>query len=155
MENDSRVSTSAGVEDGAVVLWPRMIGFPPGQEANDVQLRIKGLVERAMPDAPVDVRPDPERTCPRMGCAGVSVGTLFVAQGDSCLVVAIVSEPGVSPQKLVPWAGRMNLRAAEIPFREPAESWVQVRDFVPCAGLSAALAEHDAEVEAAIQEAAD
>ena len=152
MANDPRVSRSAGVEDGLVILWPRVLGFPEA-EPPALQAKLREFAAAALPDAPADVRPDPERACPREGCLGVSVGALLVAQGDECVVVAIVSEAGPSSAKLLPVMGRVNLRSPEIPFREPAESFVQVRDFAPCSELGGALEVHRAEIEAAIREA--
>src|SRR5262245_35924928 len=119
-EDDPRVSKSRGVEGGVVVLWPRVLGIPD-QEATLVQGHLKRVAEKALPDHPIDVRPDPERACPKSGCLGASIGAVFVMQGTSCVVVAVVSEPEQSPARLVPWVGRVTLRAETIPFREPAE----------------------------------
>jgi hypothetical protein len=153
------ISRSLGVEGGAVVLWPRIVlprSGPPKPDVSmralgaDVQRRLAMLVQRAAPGHPVDVRPEPERVCPRAGCTGVSVGALLTRAGNGCAAVALVSLPGVSPARLVPWAGQIRLSAETAPFREPPERAVAVTDYVQCHALLDALNAQDAEVQAAI-----
>lgn len=152
VENDPRVSKSAGEEGGIVVLWPRVVGIPEN-EPLALQSKLREIAAATLPDAPVDLRPDPERTCPRAGCNGVSVGALLVQQNQSCLVVVLVAEAGPSPTHLIPVMGRMTIRETEIPFREPAESFVHAQDFADCATLDASLESHRAEIAAAIEDA--
>src|SRR5262245_7029561 len=103
-DDDNRVSTSAGEAGGVVVLWPRVMGLPEN-EANDLQEHMATLVRRVFPNRPVDVRPDPERVCPRGGCRGISLGALLVTQNGACSVVAVIGRPGEGELTLIPWAG--------------------------------------------------
>jgi hypothetical protein len=149
-----QISRSVGVEGGFVVLWPRTVGSPqspnvPPAIARDLQAHLAQIVSRVAAGKPVDVRPEPERVCPRSGCAATSVGVLLAYSAGGCAAVALVSDKGSSPQELVPWGGTLTLKAAEVPFREPPEAVVGVADFVPCGDLIQALADKD--VEAAIQ----
>jgi hypothetical protein len=157
--SDPRVSRSAGEPGGVVVLWPRII--PAGEVdstrmiAGLVQDRMKELVERTLPGRAIDVRPDPERTCPQAGCAAVALGVLIVRDGDGCAVVGFVMPPGTTEATtLVPWAGGLTLKRSAIPFRAHPESEVSVSDFGRCNDLPASLAEHEADVAAALTAAA-
>lgn len=156
-EQDPRVSTSAGEEGGVVVLWPRIV---PGDgaealaaQAEMVQQRLRGAVEKALPGVALDVRPSPERTCPVRGCKGLAVGAVLAHAGRGCALAATVSRPGQSPILIVPWSSTVSVRAAVIQFRDPPESQLVVRDYVPCDGLGDDLEARDAAVEAAIAEA--
>ncbi|MBZ0119581.1 MAG: hypothetical protein K8H88_21500 [Sandaracinaceae bacterium] len=150
-DDDPRVSTSAGEEGGIVVLWPRVIGLPD-QEPAQLQAHMVELTRRLFPDHRLDVRPDPERVCPRTGCLGTSVGALLVAQNGQCAVVAVVGRPRQGSLTLVRWAGDLEVRDRNIPFRDPPESHVTLRDRVDCASLGEALGENDGEVEAALRD---
>ena len=153
------ISRSVGKEGGAVVFWPRVI--PRTEEpaitslAGDLQKKLVELTRKALPGRDVDVRPAPERVCPRAGCTAMTVGVLLTHGGGGCTVVALVSEPGTEPQRLIPWAGLVKLAKDEVPFREYAESQVTIRDSVPCSELLAALSKREAEVVKAIAAAAD
>jgi hypothetical protein len=151
-ENDPRVSTSAGEEGGIVVLWPRVMGLP-GDEAGRVQAHIVELVRRRYPNAPVDIRPDPERVCPRSGCRGASVGALLVVQDGSCATVGIVGRPGAADLTLLRWSGDLTVRDREVPFREPPESHVTLHEASPCGDLERDLQLNDAAVEEALRAA--
>ena len=63
------ISRSVGVKGGVVVLWPRVLpatADPAVQvEAQKLQARLTAMAEAAAPAAPRDVRPTPERVCPR------------------------------------------------------------------------------------------
>ena len=61
---------------------------------------------------------------------------------------------GKAPQKVVPWAGLVQLKRDEVPFREPPESDVTIKDAVPCADVMKALEEKKADVVAAMKKAA-
>lgn len=139
------ISRSAGETGGVVVLWPRVIpgskAAVPRNAAWQVQQHLQKIVGEVAASRPVDLRPEPERVCPQTGCQAVSVGALLVHQGDACLVVGLVSGPGQSPATLVPWVGQVDLRATSVPFREPPESWITIRDFQPCASLLTPLQE--------------
>lgn len=138
------ISRSVGVEGGVVVLWPRI---NPRSEAPTaraaafvVQRELARIAGEVLPGRPVDVRPEPERVCPQQGCAGWTLGAVVVHQGNACVVVATLSGPGRSAAALVPWAGTVDLKAASVPFREPPESQLAIRDFQACDALGAPLA---------------
>lgn len=138
------ISRSVGVEGGVVVLWPRVI--PRSDSATTraaafvVQRELARLAAEVLPGRAIDVRPEPERVCPQQGCATWTVGAVLVHQGDACVVVATVSGPGRSAATLVPWAGAVDLKGASVPFREPPESLLSIRDFQACNALGAPLA---------------
>ncbi len=157
------ISRGVGVPGGVVVLWPRIVQPRSGSTSPDaathaaaaqLQKRIAGLVAREFPGVPVDMRPEPERVCPRSGCAGASVGVLLSRSGrGGCVALALVSGSGTSPARLIPWAGMVRLDNATVPFREPPESQVHVKDNVDCDKIEVAALAHDAEVVAAIRTA--
>ncbi len=142
-----------------VVFWPRVI--PRTEEATvvalaaDLQKQLVAVTKKALPGRKIDVRPQPERVCPRSGCAAMTVGVLLTHGGGGCTAMALVSEPGTSPQQIVPWGGLVKLAETEVPFREHPENKVTIRDSVPCQDLLGALAKREAKVVAAIQAAAD
>ena len=155
-EVDPRVSTSAGVEGGIVVLWPRVI--PASEsfsgEAARVQERLVELVNRGRRMDLVDVRPEPERVCPSSGCVAASVGAVLLHTESDCAVVASVSPPGRNPARLVRWTADVNIRRTVVPFREPPEEHIDVQDFRPCSQLASALSENTADIEQALEELA-
>ncbi len=152
-EQDARVSTSAGEEGGVVVLFPRVMGIP-GDEPATLQQHMVEVAQRVFPDRPIDVRPDPERVCPRRGCRGVSLGALLVVQNGQCATVGIIGGPGPTDLRLTRWSGRLILRTQTIPFREPPESYVTLQDASPCELLTEHLPVEDSAVEEALRRAA-
>jgi hypothetical protein len=157
--NDApEISRSLGAKGGVLVFWPRIIPAtedPTMRElAGKLQKRVSDVAGKAASGKPVDVRPEPERVCPQDGCDAMTVGALLVHKEGGCTVLALVSAPGEAPMKLVPWAGVMKLKADSVPFREPPENQLTVRDAVPCAELIDRLAEHEADVAAAISQTA-
>ncbi len=152
-EDDARVSRSAGEEGGVVVLFPRVMGLPGG-EAAALQAHMVELAQRVFPNRPMDVRPDPERVCPRTGCQGVALGALLVSQNGNCVVVGVVGAPGQTDLTLTRWAGNLTVRDQTIPFRDPPESHVTVHDMIACDSLGEALGEEDYAVEEALRRAA-
>ncbi len=152
---DQRVSTSGGEEGGFVVLWPRVVTSEGTEayEAPEVQAALRAIVDRVAEGAPVDVRPEPQRACPQGGCAGVAVGAVLLKSGEACAVVATVSRSGPTASQLVAWAGEVELRNHNVPFREPPENHINVVDFLPCAELSTALSAGEPDVETRIREA--
>ena len=132
------ISRSVGVDGGAVIMWPRII--PKSERANTSALaaslrdHLRKMVEKKLPGRPIDMRPEPERVCPRAGCKAVSVGALIIRSQQGCLVVALVGRPGKYPLRLVPWVGKMRLKKEWVTFREPPESQVQIIDYAKCAG---------------------
>jgi hypothetical protein len=162
--NDApEISRSAGAAGGVVVLWPRLVlphgaGKPDDETlalARKAQARLANLARSTLSGANVDVRPEPERVCPKNGCAGVSLGLLFARAGNGCSLFALVSGPGKSPSRLVPWSpGAVKLSAPSVGFREPPERVVKVDDYASCGKLPDDLAPKDGEVAAAIKSAA-
>jgi len=154
------ISRSLGAEGGAIILWPRVVmprgaGKPDADTlalAGKVQTRLASIAERVLGGRLVDVRPEPERVCPKPGCKAASLGVLFTKAGGGCAVVALVSAPGTSPQKLLQWSpGKVTVREASVPFRSPPEAVIGVKDYAACDKLPDALSAHDAEIEAAIR----
>lgn len=137
------VSTAAGAAGGIVVLWPRVIPADAADRldpvAIDAQARLSGLVAATLPGRPIELRPKPERSCPQGGCNGLSVGVLIANVQEGCAAVALIGQPGQTPRRLIPWAGRIERKAMSVPFRDPPESQITVTEFVPCAQLGAAL----------------
>lgn len=155
---ERQVSKSAGVAGGVTVLWPRIIPREIVDENRDLaaalQQQMRRIVEKHLPGRPLDFRPEPERVCPQGGCAGASVGLLLSRSGNGCLVLALVSRPGASPTKIVPWVGKVQLRTDTIGFREWPESQIVVSDFVPCNALLTTMDAGEASVAAALKAAA-
>lgn len=155
------ISRSRGEVGGVVVLWPRIV-MPRGVEpdaatsslAKSVQDHFAELARATAAHRPVDVRPAPERVCPREGCQATTVGLLLARAGDGCAVVATVSKPGPSAATLVVASpGHVELAAPSVAFREPPERVVRVKDYAACSTLVADLAAKDADVRAALQSA--
>ena len=149
------ISRSTGQPGGFVVLWPRVVPATTdpalAQLAGALQARLRALTQGVAPSAPLDVRPAPERVCPRQGCQGAAIGALLYHQQGMCVAVLSVSPPGPSAAQISPWGGVVDLRARSVPFREPPESQVAVRDFVPCDQILAATAASDTAVADAIR----
>jgi len=150
-----QISRSVGEPGGVVVLWPRVLPATDAPEiraaATRVQQSLQQLVASELAGRPVDVRPEPERVCPQAGCKAASVGALLVHAGQACAVVGWVSQPGRSPARLVPWAGKIRLKQPTVPFRDYPESYVTILDFQPCAELEVAMASGQGAVGAAIR----
>jgi hypothetical protein len=152
------ISRSVGAKGGVVVLWPRIIGDrgaaadPDSRQiAARLQRRLASIASKALPGRPVDVRPEPERVCPRSGCEATAIGAVLSRSGSGCAVAALVSDPGTSAARIVPWGGRVSLRHPTVPFRQPPEQEMSVEDFQSCSAIEGDLAAHDAEVEAAVK----
>jgi hypothetical protein len=135
------VSTSGGVKGGAVVLWPRVI---PSSQADalkpiaaQLQDQMEKLVKQTLPNAPIDKRPAPQRVCPQGGCEGLGVGVLLIHNQNGCAALGLLSSPGRTIISIHPWAGEVELKQTRVEFREPPESQVIVKDFVPCDQLLA------------------
>jgi hypothetical protein len=153
------ISRSVGVRGGVVVLWPRIA--PRSEDPQvmaltaTIQQRLQQLAQRALPGREVNVRPSPERVCPRQGCEAMTVGaSVFHTPTGGCSIVALVAGAGMSPQRLVPWVGTMTLREQVVPFREPPESFILVTDMARCSDVVGLLAAHENEVVEAIRAAA-
>lgn len=149
-EVDERISTSPGEEGGLVVLFPRVVTSAgvDAPERTMVHDALRAIGERVANGRPLDVRPEPERACPRGGCAAVSLGAVLLRASAGCAVVATVSQPGETPARLIAWAGEVELRNTNVPFREPPEQHIRVHDMVPCADLATAMMANEPEIEA-------
>ena len=149
------ISHSKGVEGGLVLLWPRVVpkaetGAMRGP-AKALQDRLKNMLSAHFPGRPIDVRPEPERVCPREGgCVATSVGVLIAVKDGGCVAVVIVSPPGMSDQLLMPWAGLMTTKL-QVPFREPPESSMRLQEMVPCDTLPVATLEREDRVKDALK----
>lgn len=151
------ISHSKGVPGGIVLLWPRIV--PKAETvamrgpAKALQDRLKAMLMEHFPGRPIDVRPEPERVCPKLGgCDASSVGVLIGVRDGGCVAVVIVSKPGMSKQELMPWAGIMSTKMF-VPFREPPESSIQLEEMVPCDKLAIATLEREDRVKDALRDA--
>jgi hypothetical protein len=150
------ITRSVGTPKSVVVLWPRMSAKSVNPQTKDLaqrlQARVRDLAAQAAPGRGIDLRPDPERSCPRPnGCDAPTVSVLFLADNGACAALVVVSKPGPSPQQLVPWIGQVRLKRDAVPFREPTESAVTVDDFASCAKMSESFGDHEADIVAAIK----
>jgi hypothetical protein len=146
------ISRSVGSENGVVVMWPRIVlsrSGPPKPDdetraiAGRLQSRIAELVRKAAAGKTVELRPEPERVCPRAGCKTVSVGVLLARANKGCAAAALISGPGPAPARIVPWLGSIAANRTSVPFREPPESAIDVKDYLPCSGVAAAAGADD------------
>ena len=153
------ISRSQGTPGGVVVLWPRIVrsrrdaaeGADDREVARRLQAKLAALVRDNMPGVPVDIRPEPERVCPRSGCLATSVGVLLTRSGKGCTATALVARQGSSPSRLIPWAGAVKLKESLAAFREPPEQQVQVVDHARCESIVQDASSRDQEVVEAIR----
>jgi hypothetical protein len=147
---------AAAPVDTVTVLWPRIIPSAEAAAARDVAARVQARAREAVAGViggrPIDVRPEGERVCPQGGCPGTNLGVLLLKSGGGCAAVALVGRPGRTPARLVPWAGQVELKGSEVPFRQPPEGLVRVVDMLPCDGIVDAMAKRMPEVQAALRE---
>ncbi len=145
VRNDApEISKSRGERGGYVVLWPRIVprdDDPTTREiASLLQARLRAVAERAAPGAPVDVRPDPERVCPRDGgCVATSLGVVLSRKGGACAAAVTIGAPGTSPVRVLGWAGTISTKDATVAFRDPPESTLVVQEWAKCDELLAQL----------------
>src|SRR5439155_13551509 len=119
-----------------------------------VQSKLAAVAGRAVPGAPLDVRPEPERVCPKPnGCTAAAIGAMVTRNGKGCAVIALVSGAGPSPQRIVAWAGGIKADALTVPFRDPPEPHVKVLDYASCDKLDDEMNAHEADLAAAIRAA--
>jgi hypothetical protein len=154
------ISRSKGVAGGIVVLWPRIVMPRNGPREPDaetravagkLQARIAEIVRKAAPSVAIDVRPEPERVCPRSGCIARTIGVLLARASNGCAAVALVSPAGASAQQLVAWKGNIDVAQTSVPFRAPPEGAIQVQDYLRCAAIGGDPV-GDEKIEAAIRE---
>ena len=157
------ISRSRGEQGGYVVLWPRVVPRDDdpttAKIASLLQARLRAMAERAAPGAPVDVRPDPERVCPRDGgCVATSLGAVLSRKGGACAAAVTIGAPGTSPVRVLGWAGTVTTKDATAAFRDPPESLLVVQEWAKCDELLAGLEKNappsdESAIEKAIAEA--
>jgi hypothetical protein len=150
-EDAPEVSRSKGPKGGVVVFWPRIWPRDDADPATRalatrVQQKLQALAKRAAGARTVEIRPEPERVCPRDGCEATTVGAVLVLRDKACAVVAVVAGPGTSPSRLLPWAGKAKFGQESVPFREPPEEQVKVEDYVACDKLLDGTENQDAAI---------
>ncbi len=156
----AEISHSKGAAGGIVVLWPRIIPGTIAEEntaiAAQVQAKVRAVAEKALPGRPIDVRPKPERVCPKTGCDAVSINVLFTRNSTACVAVALINGPGVSTTKMIPWGGSVEFKSGTdtIQFRDMPENFVKIKDYQPCDQLTTIMGEQDQFIEAALRAAA-
>jgi hypothetical protein len=119
--------------------------------ADKLQARLHGLVAATLPGKAIDVRPRPERVCPRVGCNAITAGVLLLHHQQGCVAVALLAGSGPSATHLFHWIGDIKLETALVPFREPPESQVTVDDYLPCGEVVDALAAGEPQLQAALE----
>ena len=146
------ISRSVGAANGIVVMWPRIVlsrsaPSKPDDEtraiAGRLQTRLAELARRAAPGKTVELRPEPERVCPRSGCKAVSVGVVLARAGKGCAAAALISGPGTVAARVVPWIGGITANQSSVPFRQPPEAALDITDYTPCAGAANAAGADD------------
>ncbi|MEM6925688.1 MAG: hypothetical protein AAF602_02070 [Myxococcota bacterium] len=130
------ISRSRGSSRGLVVLWPRLVPETDDPVLRDLADRMKNRLYAAaaevVPYRRVDVRPEPERVCPRDGCRAPAVSVMIGHQEGGCVVVGLLQPPGPTPP--VAWSVSGEVELIEpLAFRTPPENAVVVREFTPCA----------------------
>ncbi|MBX2801042.1 MAG: hypothetical protein KTR31_25405 [Myxococcales bacterium] len=139
------ISRSRGRRGGVVVLWPRVVPVSDDEGitalAGRLQERAYAAASKLVSYKQVDVRPEPERACPRQGCKAPAVSLFLGHQEGGCVLVASVGPPGAERRSLLPLVGSVELGNESIAFREPMERGLVVREFVPCATLESQLSD--------------
>ncbi|MBH25770.1 MAG: hypothetical protein CMH57_15295 [Myxococcales bacterium] len=151
-----RISHSLGEPGGYLVLWPRVIPTKGADGQRALALRIQShlssVVSRQARGGTVDVRPEPERACPRStGCLAAASNVLLIHHSRGCVAVGMFTPPGGDTTQLIPLAGQISLKSKTIPFRDPPESQVVVHDFAPCDQVMSELMKRESEIEAALR----
>jgi len=154
---EKHISRSVGEPGGLLIFWPRIIPRDIVEQNHELaaalQRHTRTVVQRNLPGRSLDVRPEPERVCPQGGCKAPSIGILLSREQQGCLVLALISKPGESPTKIVPWAGDVRLKSDIVPFREYPEGQITVADYVPCTALLSTMDENEEVVMRALTEA--
>jgi hypothetical protein len=149
------VSQSGGEPGGLVVFWPRVIPRSEAPEvsqlAGQVQAKLVELAEQTFPERSLDVRPEPERVCPRGGCPAATFGVLLVHKGEKCAAVALTSAGETATNDLAVWAGDVRLKLERVAFREYPENHVAISGYVPCDQLVQAMTDNDEAIVAALR----
>jgi hypothetical protein len=145
-------------DNAITVLWPRIIPSADAAafrvEALGLQSRLKETVQKVLPGRPLDVRPEPERSCSHGQCPRLTVGVLLLHKENGCAAVALIYRPNGGVVSLAPWAGDLKLKATQVQPGEPPENQVTIRDFVPCNALLKSLDAAQPGVDFELREAA-
>lgn len=129
------ISRSRGPRRGVVVLWPRVV--PPTDDpvvrdlADRMQDRLYAAAAKVVPYRRVDVRPEPERVCPREGCRVPAVSVTIGHREGGCAIVGQLQPPGATAPIIWTIAGEVE-QVEPLRFRDPPESALLVREFAPC-----------------------
>ena len=99
------------------------------------------------------MRPEPERVCGQGGCRSLTIGAVILRDQGGVAVLGLVIEPGRSPTRVVEWTGIVTVRSSLVPFREPPENHVLVRDFGLARNLGTDLGNNDTKILQAIRDA--
>src|SRR5688500_18623161 len=85
------VSSSRGRSGGVVVLWPRLV--PEAEDpvivdlARRLQQRVADAAAGSVDARRIDLRPAPERVCPRAGCKTTSLTLMLGHQDGGCALI--------------------------------------------------------------------
>lgn len=152
-QDGPHISRSVGEEGGLIVFWPRIIPQTDDPKihgyAKQLQQRLVAIGSKKY-EGKLDMRPEPERVCPQAGCRAATLGVLLTHRDGGCTATALIAKPGKSPTRLIPWAGVLQLKSEQVPFREYPETQLTIRDAVPCKDLLDALGEKEPEIAAAL-----
>jgi hypothetical protein len=149
------VSRSGGEPGGLVIFWPRVIPRSDDPEvsalAGQVQNKLVELAREAFPERSIDVRPEPERVCPRGGCPAATFGVLLVHKDTKCAAVALMSAGETATNDLAVWAGDVRLKLERVAFREYPEDHVGISGYVPCDELVESMTAKDEDIVGALR----
>ena len=144
------VTKELGHQGGMIVLWPRVSAGADPARAHDVAARVhqrlEMLARRAGGARHVEVRPEPEVTCPKAGCIAMIVSAYVVVKGDQCGVVAYAADVNSAPAHLLPWSGKFALKAETFPSNESPAALVGQAELVPCDQLLEGKANEEATI---------
>jgi hypothetical protein len=140
------IARSKGHRGGLIVLWPRVVPASAAAANHEVvakvQERLVLLAKRVAGARHIDMRPEPETTCPPDGCDASSISALVYAGDGACALVALIGGPKKAPVNVMQWVGREDIASPTAGFGDAPESLVKVKQFVGCDEL---LKGHDNE----------
>ena len=134
-QDGPEISRSRGKADGFVVLYPRIV--TPDTEPKDrsnVALQAQQKIADLLTGRGhvVDVRPSPQRVCPRSGCKGQTVEIVLAHMQEGCTLTAVHRSEPQGPGVLVALAGQQSFKRATVPFRSQPERQLVVGEFLAC-----------------------
>jgi hypothetical protein len=152
---DGHTTREIGEPNELLILWPRIV--PRDSVAPSVakiaQSHAASLARVTVSDRPIDVRPAPERSCPRTGCEATTLGILLAGDDRGCIAVAMVTPPGVSETTLLPWGGQVLIKDIKIPFGQPPEAQIRIQSSAPCDTLVDTMTSRDEAIAKALHAA--